>query len=99
MTKPPLPGADVEYYHITCDCGMPSHMIQLMWFPGDSYCAQGSLSVNYQLTRKKNFWQRTWSAIRYVFGFDEQWGHWHSTSINEEDVKKLIDFLEQSVKK
>lgn len=88
-----------EVYYIECSCSVPNHLIQLVWCPGDSYCAQGTLVINYQLDKKKNFFQRTWSAVKYIFGFDERWGHWHSTDIEEEEVNKLITFLEESLKK
>ena len=87
------------YHYIPCDCGSPAHMLQLIWCPGDSYCADGCLVVNYQLDNKKNFFQRVWSAIQYIFGVTERWGNWHSTSLEEEDVKKLIEYLQQVTKK
>ena len=93
------PVSEMACHYIECGCGVPNHLLQLVWCPGDSYCAQGSLAINYQLDRKKNFFQRLWSATLYIFGYDEDWGHWHSTSVEEEDVKKLIAYLERSLKK
>ncbi len=96
----PLPGtnmtsmSDMSYY-IPCDCGSPAHMLQLIWYPGDSDCADGSLVVNYQLDSKRNLFQRVWSAIWYVLGATERGSDWYTTSIEAENVKKLIEYLRQ----
>ena len=52
-----------------------------------------------QLAQHKNIFQRTWLALRYIFGYRCKYGHWEEAVFSEEQIillaEKIKDFRQQ----
>ena len=77
-----------EYTYIECDCESSQHVLRFAYDPEEN-----DLWVEAQLVQYRNFWQRLWASIKYVFGYKCKYGHWDCTQISGEQAKRLIDVL------
>ena len=53
------------------------------------------LYLEVQLIQHRNFFQRIWAAIKYVFGYRSNYGHWDCWLLDMRDTKGLINLLQQ----
>lgn len=80
----------LKTYHFDCECISCDHTIRFVYV-NDEDCPE--LYVETQLNRTKNFFQRVWAAIKYVFGYECKYGHWDCNIIQAKDINKLIGIL------
>jgi hypothetical protein len=75
-----------------CDCSQFSHTFVInYWNWEDKEDIQLEMDVG---LIKTTFWFRVWTAVKYIFKFDEsyKWGH-SNIIIQDNDIPKLIKFL------
>ena len=49
------------------------------------------------LNQHRSIWGRIWTAVKYVFGYKSQFGHWDCFNLRREDagrLRRLLDRLE-----
>jgi hypothetical protein len=83
-------------HYIECDCGDNNHLFKFSYHPSDDYDI-GSLSLSVQLNQYHSWYERVWLAIKYVFGYTSNFGHWDCTLMDSRSVEKLSKFIEQCV--
>ena len=77
-----------EYFE--CDCGSVEHTLR---FVLDT--REGELHTEIYLRQWHPWWKRVWLAVRYVFGYRSQHGHWDSWMLKREDAPRLRALLDK----
>lgn len=54
---------------------------------------QVELYISIFLNNYQSFWKRIWIAMKYIFGYKCQYGHWDQWSLRHEDADKLINLI------
>jgi hypothetical protein len=75
-----------EYFE--CQCTSPEHTIS---FTDDD----NEITISYFLNQYHSIFARIWVAIKYVFGYKCQYGHFDVTILKTEDIPRLIRLLEK----
>lgn len=80
----------METKYFECSCNSSEHTIRMVYDPEekDAY-------VEVQLCMTNNFFQRVWSAFKYVFGYNCRYGHWDCTLIEKETAEQMIELLKK----
>lgn len=79
----------MSHKYIECDCTSAEHVVRIgvaNW--GDDYPC---LVIETQLSHYTKWYERFWLAIKYVFGYKHNYGHWAETQLTGPEVKKLRD--------
>lgn len=77
---------ELRNLYVTCSCQHSEHTIR---FSTDGE----EMWVEVQLKQYRNFKQRLWVAIKYLFGYKCKYGHWDCTNINKKQANRLYYFL------
>jgi len=77
---------ETEYFE--CQCSSPDHILRFV------YDEDNDLYIDVQL-RSLGFFKRLLYAFRYLFGIKHKDGAWDCTIIKNEDVPRMINFLEK----
>ena len=79
-----------------CSCYAPEHALRFLlddW--SDNNIKDVELYCEIHLTNYKNILQRIWYALRYICNYKCRYGCFDGWSMNEEDVKKLRNLLDE----
>jgi len=79
--------------YIECCCASPEHVIRFISDPENN-----EVYIEVQLCGYKNFIERTWSAIRYIFGYECKYGHWDGALLQEAEIKNLENLIKEHKK-
>ena len=78
--------------HLDCDCHSGQHTVRFCKFEGEP-----ELYVNYFLRADKRLIPRIWAAIKYVFGYESQFGHFDESVFGPSKIQQLRNFLADEV--
>lgn len=79
---------DNKTYFFECECHSPDHVI------GMSFDAEEKeVTLHTQLAQHNNIFKRIVLAVKYVFGYSPQYGHWDTTMMNEEKFMDLYNLM------
>lgn len=97
----------VKTEHTVCLCSSPEHTIHFRYLPPSievdpttsSYrVLDGSEFWFYvSLTWRPSFFKRCWAAIKYVFGYESQYGHFDCFGLDKTEALKLQKFLKEYI--
>lgn len=78
-------------YLFICECGDTSHQFIVQDF-GDEWIEEDGekrLYISIHLNEDKNFFQRLFIAIKYLFGFKSKYGAFNEIILNKNQLKRL----------
>jgi len=79
-----------EYFECKCTDDEHRIVIEDHYFPGeDNWERENELIVSTYMCTGLGLFERIWLAIKYVFKFHHEYGHFNCTVISEEDTLKL----------
>jgi len=78
-------------YYFDCRCWSNEHTLR---FSIDVDEVDQTLFTSIFLNDWQRWYKRVWQALKYVFGFKCSYGHWDCWSLDQHDVKKLRDMLD-----
>ena len=79
---------------ITCECGLTEHQFVLtLWDWGDNV----EVFMEPHLSTYRNFFERVWAAIRYVFGYRCKYGEFDCVSLERKQLIQIVDFVEDAL--
>lgn len=81
----------IERELFICLCENNEHQLIFSYFPDDD-CG-GEVYATIHLTPERNIFKRIWKAIKYIFGYRSQYGHFDEFIFNPEDAYKLEKIL------
>jgi len=79
-----------EYF--TCDCLHFGDTVRVLYMPSTDKDWEDSLYIEGLMDKNIPWYERIWKAIKYVFGFDEN--YCFCCCIQREDKKRLIDIID-----
>lgn len=74
---------------LICECNSLEHQVAFWYDEEDN-----SLYCEPHLTTQNNFFKRILVAIKYIFGYKANYGHWDSTMFKKGDLIKLREYLD-----
>lgn len=83
----------METKYFECQCHTPEHTIH---FTIDD---DGEVYASVFLHQYRSFYHRLWIAVKYVFGYKCQFGHWDNTVFKSEDLTKLKEVVEEGIRR
>lgn len=84
-----------ENHYIECDCSSPNCIMRYTlndYIEGKDYWPE--IVIDFQLNRYR-FFKRLWLAIKYLFAYKCEFGHWDCVLMSGENVKKLRDLCDR----
>jgi len=75
-------------YFFECQCGMTEHVLRFTLNIEEPEIF-ASVFLDYQLPR----YRRIWSALKYVFGYKCEYGHFGSWIMEEADVGRFKEMV------
>jgi len=76
-------------YFFECKCGSDDHTLRFTLDKEDREIYTSVFLNNY-----RNIFKRLFIAIRYIFGYKCEYGHWDCWIMRNEDVQNLSKMLE-----
>jgi hypothetical protein len=76
-----------------CSCHSIDHQVSFY-----HECDTNTLIVQTHLTTQRNFFERIFFSIKYIFGFKSKYGDWDEFIFKPEDVFKLKEYLNKAEK-
>ncbi len=87
-----------EYFD--CECSSAEHTLRFIYLEphkiGGVECP-AELYTEIHLNQYRNFFKRIWVAIKYVFGYKCQYGHWDVWTLNHNDCERLRDLVNKII--
>ena len=80
-----------ETHFFECQCHSPEHTLNFWIDPDD-----GSVQTSMFLRPQGAWYKRLWIAVKYVFGYNCQYGHWDNFILKSEDHGKFRKLLNQA---
>ena len=78
----------VEY--LECRCHGDEHTLKFLQDEEDK-----TIYTSVFLNQYHSFWKRLWIAIKYLFGYKCQYGHWDTWMLRYEDIPRLKTMLDE----
>lgn len=91
-----MPISNMKNDLFICDCGDIEHQLVVS---DDTEDNQKELNISIHLYQYRNFFQRLLVGIKYIFGKNSIYGNWDVIILNEENIIKLKNILENKLKK
>ena len=76
----------MENYYLECDCTDSKHTLRFIL--DEEFT---DIIIDVQLNKRYGIFGRIWRAVKYIFGYDCQYGHWDEFMISGKQVEKLRD--------
>ena len=76
--------------YFECACHSTEHTLRFMWDDEDN-----SIYTEVFLNQYHNFFQRLWTAVKYVFGYKCQYGHFDCFIMQPKDTARLRQMLDK----
>lgn len=83
----------LNHIYIECECTDIAHLVRITVDPSDDW---SKLRIEVTLNRYRGFWSRLWLAVRYVFGYQSQYGAYSETLVSEGQANKIIDAIKKA---
>ena len=84
-----------EFYE--CNCHSSEHLIKVSYMLDDTgehlEEEDPEVYIEVHLSNYKNFFQRIWGAVKYVFGHQSRYGDFDCFTFKDQDVDNLLDVL------
>jgi len=77
-----------EYFE--CACGGDEHTLRFIIDKEDKRLYTSVFLNDYQ-----SIWKRVWIAIKYIFGYKCQYGHWDYWIMRYEDIPRMREMLDK----
>lgn len=89
---------DIQYKYFECACSSDEHMFRFAYFKNEdgTLDVEDGIYLSVQLP-KQRFWSRLRAGVKYILGYQCEYGHWDTTVLLIDDVKKLRDFLNLTI--
>lgn len=84
----PLPPMTTHYFD--CKCSSSEHTLRFVYDP-----LENEIYTEVFLDQNRGFFKRIWVAIKYIFGYKCQYGHFDCWLMKEEDCAGLIELLKK----
>ena len=87
---------ETEFFE--CGCYSPEHTLKFTLDPDTGYIKNHKwpeLYTSVFLNPYRNWYQRIWVAIKYVFGYKCKFGHWDTFIMRNEDIERLQTLLKK----
>jgi len=94
VSRPP----PYEHLYIPCSCSDAEHGLRFMIDPNDIFPLYCSVFLA-EHRGWRGFFRRCWLAIRYVFGYKCNYGHFSETLFEKWHVERLRDLCNESLKR
>jgi hypothetical protein len=75
---------------LICECENIEHQIIFSYFEDDDI---KEVYMSIHLIPEHNIFKRIWKAIKYVFGYRCEYGHFDEMILKKSDAKKLLNIL------
>lgn len=82
----------VEYFE--CKCYSQEHLLRFEYYIDDLENRQEDGIHVSVLLSAPGFWNRLWSAIRFVFGYECRYGHWDGIHLRKQDGERLRTMID-----
>lgn len=82
-------GDKIDY--VECVCCHPEHVLRFL----SQETAQGPVLSAYVFMERGGFWRRLWTAVKYVFGVDNEFGHFGEWELHPQDADRLVGILDR----
>lgn len=84
----------MKFEYIECECNSPNHMFRVIsedpfTDEDNMYSWDPEMHIEFQLYQHRNFFQRCWSALKYIFGCKQHYGMWDTVELDKTAVIKL----------
>ena len=79
-----------------CGCGDIEHQMIIL---NDPLEKEKEIYIEIHLKDTKNFFERLWIGIKYIFGKKSKYGNWDEIILNEEKMIKLKNIIEKELNK
>ena len=73
-----------------CECGSHEHQM-FVWYDEEF----DEIMFYPHLTTHRNFFQRLWYGIKYIFGYKSMYGAWDELLMEKDNAIKLRDFINE----
>ena len=86
--------AILKVEHFECVCHSDEHRLT---FQIDDDIEKGWKPEFYTslfLADHNNLFKRTWTALKYIFGYKCRYGHWENFIMNEKDIDRMLTVLQ-----
>jgi hypothetical protein len=77
--------------YLECSCHAPEHTIRFSYIADDD---NPELFVDVSLSGRPRWHKRVWNAIKYIFGYRCQYGHFNEFIYDLDEAAQLKEFLE-----
>lgn len=81
----------MEEKFIRCVCHSPKHQAIFSYDPDEKDCPE--LWMEIHLCHYENFFRRVWIALKYIFGYRCEYGHWDCLLLDEAKGIEVRDFI------
>jgi len=91
-------GMKTEYFD--CICSSAEHTLRFCYFKPNKeskFRDDAELYAEVHLNQYRSFWTRVWVAIKYVFGYECQYGHWDVWTLDRKDCERLRDLVDKMI--
>lgn len=75
---------------LVCDCFSAEHNVQIVIDEEHK-----ELTLEVYLHQYRSLWERIKVAVKYIFGYKCQYGHWDCFNFRKEDLVKIKNVLEK----
>jgi hypothetical protein len=80
--------------YFDCSCSSADHTVR---FIIDDDPDWPELYLEVQLNQYRGFWKRLWAGLKYIFGYESQYGHWDCWELQDKDAERLITLLNSHI--
>lgn len=77
--------------HLVCQCLSPEHSIRFLYNSEDK-----EIYTTIHLANNRPFWKRLVIAVKYLFGYECQYGHFDEFMMCNEDLVKIQKVIEET---
>lgn len=82
----------MELKYIECDCHSDEHVLRFSMDPKD-----GDVCMSVFLSNWEPWYKRVWHAVKYIFGYKSQYGHFDSTVMSGQNLMQLRDVCDRAI--
>jgi len=75
---------------IICECGLTEHQFLLALYEWED---EVEVYMEPHLATYRNFFERVWAAIRYVFGYRCKYGEFDCVVLGEGQLQQMLNFI------
>jgi hypothetical protein len=81
---------NLQYTYLPCECASSEHAIVFVLDKENK-----ELWLEIHLNTYLPWWKRVWSAIKYIFGYKSEYGHFDCWMMRPDDANKIIELMKE----